>query len=90
MKVTINRAGGTADVIHDLPFDFNTQTSYPLTAVMNAGDTITTHCDYSKPSTFGQATTAEMCYFFTVYYPAHVLETPGIGTFIHGPNTCGI
>jgi hypothetical protein len=91
MKVTINHVGGAPQVIHDLPFDFMSQTSYPLDGVvMNAGDTITTDCTYNRPSTFGQATSNEMCYFFTVYYPAGVMQTPGIGSVIHGPNTCGI
>jgi hypothetical protein len=88
--VVINRAGGMKEILHDKPFDFNNQIGYRLSAVINAGDTITTTCKYNAPTQFGEKTSDEMCYFFTLHYPADSLNTPGLGTFIHGPNTCGI
>jgi hypothetical protein len=88
--VIINRANGMKETLHDKPFDFRNQVSYQLSAVINAGDTITTTCKYNAPANFGEKTSDEMCYFFTLYYPAGALRTPGIGSVIHGPNTCGI
>jgi hypothetical protein len=88
MKVTVNRKGGMKEVIHDEDFDFEYQRSYILDVTLQPGDGLTTTCDYSASSTFGKGTNDEMCYFFTNSWPAGALTMPGIGTIIHGPNSC--
>jgi hypothetical protein len=87
MKVTVNRASGMAEVIHDKPFSFDDQRFYPEDVVIMPGDTITTDCTYSAPATFGQSTSNEMCYFFSLHWPAGAL-TGGTGAFIHGADSC--
>lgn len=79
-KMVLNRKGGPAEVLHDLPFSFDDQRKYPLPengkavdVVLNAGDTITSTCTFMNDTdgliTFGQATENEMCFFFTVAWP---------------------
>jgi hypothetical protein len=70
MKTVINRANGGTETLIDVPFDFNTQVSYPTPAIINPGDTLTTTCTFAKPTPFGQGTNEEMCYNFVVAYPA--------------------
>jgi hypothetical protein len=93
MKVEILRSGGMVEVIHDLPFDFEYQRAYEFTdreLWLEPGESIRTTCTYSRPSSFGEGTNDEMCYFFTLHYPALALTSPGLGAVIHGPNTCGV
>jgi hypothetical protein len=85
MKVVVNRAGGMKETIHDMPFDFEYQRYYVLDTTLMPGDTMTTSCNYSAPATFGSATENEMCYFFSLHWPAGAL---GGGSLIHGMNTC--
>ncbi len=88
MKVVINRAGGGMDVIHDEDFMFENQHYYVENAVLHPGDTMTTTCSYSSPATFGPSTNQEMCYFFSLAWPAGTLVMPGIGTALHGADSC--
>jgi mono/diheme cytochrome c family protein len=88
MKVVVNRKNGMQEVIHDEPFDFEYQRSYMLDVTLQPGDTMTTTCTFSSPARFGKGTSDEMCYFFTNSWPAGALTMPGIGTVIHGPNSC--
>ncbi len=89
MKGTINRGGLVPEVVHDAPFDFNYQKSYPVDLVLNPGDSLTTVCDYSLPSVFGQPTSLEMCYLFTLAYPKGALASPDAwGTIAHGSSSC--
>lgn len=85
MKVTVNRASGMDEVIHDEPFSFDNQKYYVENTILNQGDTLTTTCTYSSPATFGQSTNDEMCYFFTLAWPAGSLGTQN---FLHGANVC--
>ncbi|HET6332403.1 MAG TPA: hypothetical protein VFG30_04290 [Polyangiales bacterium] len=85
MKVVVNRAGGMKETLHDMPFDFDYQKYYVLDTTLMPGDTMTTTCNYSAPSTFGSATENEMCYFFSLHWPAGTL---GSSSLIHGQNTC--
>lgn len=85
MKVVVNRKGGMKETIHDLPFDFEYQRYYVLDTTLMPGDTLTTTCTYSAPSTFGTGTESEMCYFFSMHWPAGAI---GGGSLIHGQNTC--
>jgi hypothetical protein len=84
-KVVINRKGGMKEVLHDEDFSFDDQRYWVKNAVLNPGDTMTTTCTYNKPSTFGSSTDTEMCYFFTIAWPAGAL---GSYSPIHGANSC--
>jgi hypothetical protein len=89
MKATINRANGEQEVLHDGDFDFNYQRAYRKDVTLMPGDTITTVCDYSEPTSFGEDTTAEMCYLFTTAYPKGALAGFDLwGTFAHGGSSC--
>lgn len=90
MKAVINRAGGAPEVIHDMPFDFNYQIQYKPAApvVLHPGDTITTTCSYSAPSSFGSGTNDEMCYFFVLYYPRLSLTDGSLLGGFQSANTC--
>jgi hypothetical protein len=78
MRVEINRANGTQEVLHDAPFSFESQTFYPKVAVLRPGDTMATRCRYDNPTAnripFGQVTSAEMCVGFTWAWPVEALE----------------
>jgi hypothetical protein len=73
------------EVIHDKPFSFDDQRYYVENTILMQGDTLTTTCTYSAPSTFGQSTNNEMCYFFSLAWPAGNL---GVANFLHGANVC--
>ena len=88
MKVELARAGGAKEVIHDKPFDFNFQRAYIHNIDIMPGDKLTTTCTYSAPSTFGKGTNDEMCYFFSIHWPAGQLARQSFSSIIHGPNTC--
>jgi Copper type II ascorbate-dependent monooxygenase, C-terminal domain len=88
MKVVINRKDGSQETIHDEDFSFESQRYYPLNIVMQSGDTMTTTCDYSALATFGRGTNQEMCYFFTLHWPAGALTAFGLGSLIHGGYSC--
>jgi hypothetical protein len=84
-KVVVNRKGGMQEVIHDKPFSFDDQRYYLENTILMPGDTMTTTCTYNAPATFGSSTDNEMCYFFTIAWPAGQL---GTRSAIHGANTC--
>jgi hypothetical protein len=90
MKTVINRAGGTTDVLIDKPFAFADQRAYNVDQVIHSGDTLTTTCTFKNTTAasvgFGTFTNAEMCYNFTIYYPAHALD--GIGGIEGSKNMC--
>ena len=88
MKVVINHQDQTQEVIHDEDFAFENQRYYVLNSILNPGETITTTCSYNGVATFGTSTNSEMCYFFTLHWPAGALRTTGIGTVLHGANSC--
>jgi hypothetical protein len=87
MKVVINRAGGMKEVIHDEDFSFENQRYYPLNVIMKPGDTMTTTCSYNGLATFGKGTEQEMCYFFSLHWPAGAL-VGGLGGLLHGGYSC--
>jgi hypothetical protein len=76
MKFTAKRTTGETIVMHDEPFQFGEQGTYPIEGgevVLNKGDVITTTCVYTNPTakniTFGESTENEMCFNFARYYP---------------------
>lgn len=99
VTMTINRADGSKDVLHEGSFEFENQTYYPKDVVLQPGDTVTTKCDYMNDTTgvvtLGEKTTQEMCYMFTLAYPVGSMNTGGdyLNPFngqpiIQGPNRC--
>ena len=66
---------------------FENQRSYPLNVVLQPGDTMPTTCEYNGLATFGRGTSEEMCYFFTLHWPAGAL-VGGIGGILHGGYSC--
>ncbi|MET0343552.1 MAG: hypothetical protein ABW252_21250, partial [Polyangiales bacterium] len=83
MRFTATK-GGQEIVMHDAPFKFGEQGSYPLAGgelVLNPGDKITTQCFYTNPTrkniTFGESTEDEMCFNFARYYPKGALRCGG-------------
>jgi hypothetical protein len=55
------------------PFSFQSQGFVPVTATIKGGDVIKTRCAWNNTTdatvTFGEKTSDEMCYSFTMYYP---------------------
>jgi hypothetical protein len=88
MQVVINRAAGGQEIIHDEDFSFDNQRYYVLSSTLMPGDTMTTTCSYSAPATFGSSTSSEMCYFFTMHWPGGALRSAGLGSVLHGADSC--
>jgi hypothetical protein len=86
MKFTVERANGETLVMHDMPFNFEEQTTYALDppVVVEAGDRIVTTCTFSNDTdqviTFGENTGNEMCFNFALYEPMGGLSC-GVGGF---------
>jgi hypothetical protein len=82
-QIVINRTGGKTEMLHDAPFDFNTQVSYPVDVVIHPGDTLTTSCFYDNTTSakvpFGENTQDEMCYGFLTAWPVGALTTTPMG-----------
>jgi len=82
-KLILNRKDGTHETLHDQPFAFSDQRTYPLNVIVNDGDTLTTTCSYNNTTngivTFGPNTENEMCYNFVTAYPAGALSGSGLG-----------
>jgi hypothetical protein len=64
---------GIVGMAENVPWNFNNQLQFPIDAVLNQGDTVTTRCAWQNSTSaavsFGQTTEDEMCYSFTSYYP---------------------
>jgi len=91
MVVSIKRKGGTTDVIHDAPFDFQSQVFFPMKddVVVHPGDSVLTRCYYENDTSsqihYGERTQDEMCYAFTMSWPAGALANPP--TMLSDPST---
>jgi hypothetical protein len=89
MKVDWTRKDGTRKVVHDQAFDFGYQRVYAYDdLVLAPGDKLTTTCTYGSPAIFGKGTDDEMCFFFSLHYPAGALSRKNVFTALHGPNVC--
>ena len=77
MKVTLTRAAGGTEIVHDEPFAFENQRGYQQNVTLQPGDRLTTACSYNAPTTFGRGTNEEMCYWFALAYPAGALTDNG-------------
>lgn len=84
-RMTIERlaADGAVEILHDRPFAFVEQRIYPTDWVLAPGDRVRTTCHYENATEaevgFGQRTDEEMCYAFTVAYPAGRLSNADLG-----------
>ncbi len=82
MTTLIHRANGEVEPLVDVNFDFNYQWGYDTPTILNQGDWIQTTCFFDNDTggfvTFGESTGNEMCYDFTIAYPAHALVTGGL------------
>jgi len=84
MKFSVLKADGREIVMHDRPFSFDAQLSYPLTpsVLLETGDRVVTTCTYSNDTNknirFGESTSDEMCFNFAVYYPKDALSCAGL------------
>ena len=90
IKAVINRKDGSKDILHDKPFNFDSQVTWNFEndIIIYPGDTITTTCTYAKATRFGKATEDEMCYLYATTWPVGKLRSRGLGALIHGPNSC--
>ena len=89
MRFTVTKASGEKVTLHEGPFNFEEQRSYPMKqdVILRTGDTVTTTCifdnDTNRNITFGESTTNEMCFNFALYYPMGALSCglglPGLG-----------
>lgn len=93
MSVSVKRKDGSMETPFDKAFDFNSQITFAAepAIVLQPGDSITSTCtfdnDTDAPVAFGPSTTQEMCYNFTIAYPAHSLDN-GVFSLIGAKNTC--
>ena len=99
VKMTIQRANGSSEVLHDAAFEFESQGYFEKQAVLQPGDRVRTQCDYMNDTagtvTLGEKTTNEMCYMFTLAYPVGSMNTGGDFVnpltgepYVQGPNRC--
>ena len=78
-KVTLTQ-GGVATAIHDADFSFSEQKNYPLSPMLqiHAGDSLRTDCTYTNNDTttltFGDSSTAEMCFTGLYRYPKQAIS----------------
>jgi hypothetical protein len=93
MRTVVNHKGGMDENIFDKPFVFDQQINYMMSPEykLMPGDSLTTTCTWQNPNPgsvgFGQSTTSEMCYQFTVAYPYGALNN-GVPSLIGATNTC--
>jgi hypothetical protein len=83
MRADVQHPGGTVTPLFDHPFDFNAQVQLDTPYILKAGDAITTTCTYNNTTTgavtFGESTSQEMCFNFTVGYPDTAVFPGGFG-----------
>ncbi|MET0342158.1 MAG: hypothetical protein ABW252_14230 [Polyangiales bacterium] len=84
MKFTVRKANGQQIVMHDEPFLFGEQGTYPLPGgevIVETGDVVTTTCTFTNPTsrnvTFGESTDSEMCFNFATFWPKGALSCGG-------------
>jgi mono/diheme cytochrome c family protein len=65
--------GAPVDMGKQTTWSFGNQVWFPIDATLKAGDTVRTRCAWKNTSRsevrFGEATSDEMCYSFSMYYP---------------------
>jgi hypothetical protein len=87
MHAEVHHPDGSVNPLFDHPFDFNSQIQYDTPYILKQGDSISTTCTYENgtgaPVSFGESTSQEMCFNFTVGYP-DTAQFPGG----FGPTAC--
>jgi hypothetical protein len=79
-KLELIRSNGARETLHDRAFSFDNQAMYELDqpVVVNPGDHLDTRCTFENPEArtinFGEGSDEEMCYMFTLAYPAGALH----------------
>ena len=80
-KVELLRRDGSVQMLHDMAFDFNNQTSYLFDDLwIEQGEQIRTTCTWDptqRPIVFGFSSEDEMCFLSTLAYPAGALSGKG-------------
>lgn len=80
-RLVVNRVGGMRETLHDQPFLGSSQATYPLTAIVNNGDTLTSTCTFNNTSSttvrYGDTMNDENCYNLVTAWPAGSLS--GLG-----------
>ncbi len=74
MDTYVTKASGETIPLANVPnYDFEYQITYPVDAVLDVGDTVTTKCTWENitgvPVGFGEGSQDEMCFNFVSYYP---------------------
>jgi hypothetical protein len=93
MNTVIKRMDGSTETVFDKDFDFNNQITYPASPliVLQPGETIVSTCTFDNDTNaavpFGPSTNQEMCYNFTMSYPAKALDN-GTFSLIGAKNVC--
>jgi hypothetical protein len=91
MESIIHHQDGTDETVFSQAFDFNHQIHYLKSVDLPPGDTITARCTFNNTTDmgvpFGESSDTEMCYNFTMSWPAHALENHVI-SLIGASNTC--
>jgi hypothetical protein len=93
MTTVIKRMDGSLETVFDKDFDFNSQITYPFKplVVLQAGESIQSTCTFDNTTAagvpFGPSTTQEMCYNFTMSYPAKALDNH-VFSLIGALDTC--
>ncbi len=84
MQVTLLRANGAREVLHDAPFVFDEQQRFEQRDVtMQLGDSLETRCYYDNdsllPIAYGDGVDQETCFGFITAWPAGVLASNPLG-----------
>jgi Copper type II ascorbate-dependent monooxygenase, C-terminal domain len=93
MTTVVNKLDGTKQTLFDEPFNFGYQRHYILDQEYSLlpGETLTTSCTFNNTNDFnvpfGESSDTEMCYQFTLSYPAHALAN-GVPSIIGVSDAC--
>ncbi len=91
VEMLVHRTGGAVDRVLDVEFDADRQVAHPLEVTIHPGDRIETRCTYDNTTDWGvpwgPGSGQEMCYVFTLAYPAGALDNP-VPSFAGATNTC--
>jgi hypothetical protein len=84
MQVTVLRANGERELMHDAPFAFADQQRFaPRDVTLLAGDTLETRCYFDNhslvPVAFGESADEETCFGFITAWPAGALSSNPLG-----------
>jgi hypothetical protein len=91
MTTSVKHTDGSMEMVFDQPFDFGSETHYPVDLDLKPGESLVTSCTFNNDTdrgvAFGESSDSEMCYQFTWAYPAHGL-TNNAPSILGVPDTC--